>query len=284
MRSQNSKQLLTISILLSIFCSLVGCAAKTDLPPVFRVHWDLDSIGIVPPIDFGISDTAYASKMDSLNHFTTSLFFPSDLSDIKNISGEKKNFKLKNGLFFSSSRGEIGFRFFLITSSRSFIVAQIKNNRLYWSSEFNNGTIDWKQTYYDELGNLKRIEIASLQNDLDFDQGTGYYKDLYNTTFVDTVRYKQLSDIECIGKYDDAGLRQKISFRILNDSLAIRVQYQCTIKEEGNIKNNYKIGIWKYYDKTGKFITSKEYKINDKVDVRFPYCLYNKKEPCFCGE
>ncbi|PID68922.1 MAG: hypothetical protein CR968_00465 [Flavobacteriia bacterium] len=53
------------------------------------------------------------------------------------------------------------------------------------------------------------------------------------------------------------------------------------LREEGQVKNNYKYGAWKYYNKTGKLDSIKHYQLTDSVDVRFPYCLFNKKEPCY---
>jgi len=53
------------------------------------------------------------------------------------------------------------------------------------------------------------------------------------------------------------------------------------IKEEGKIKNNFKFGEWKYYNKQGTLDSLKTYTLNDSVDVRFPHCLFNKNEPCY---
>lgn len=53
------------------------------------------------------------------------------------------------------------------------------------------------------------------------------------------------------------------------------------LKEEGEVKNNFKIGEWKYYDKNGKFTKTKIYSLKDSVDVRFPHCIFNKNEPCY---
>jgi len=52
------------------------------------------------------------------------------------------------------------------------------------------------------------------------------------------------------------------------------------LKEEGEVKNNLKFGEWKYYNKNGSIESMKIYTLKDSVDVRFPYCLFNKKEPC----
>ncbi|NRS90839.1 hypothetical protein HNQ02_003786 [Flavobacterium sp. 7E] len=54
------------------------------------------------------------------------------------------------------------------------------------------------------------------------------------------------------------------------------------VKENGEVKNNYKFGEWKYYNKSGVIDSTKIYTLKDSIDVRFPYCIFNKKEPCFC--
>jgi hypothetical protein len=55
-------------------------------------------------------------------------------------------------------------------------------------------------------------------------------------------------------------------------------------KEEGEVKNNFKYGEWKYYNKSGVIDSTKTYTLKDSVDIRFPHCIFNKKEPCFCGK
>ena len=50
------------------------------------------------------------------------------------------------------------------------------------------------------------------------------------------------------------------------------------IKEEGEIEHNYKVGQWKYYNQEGTIDSVKTYSINDSIDIRFPHCLFNKKE------
>ena len=54
-----------------------------------------------------------------------------------------------------------------------------------------------------------------------------------------------------------------------------------TLKEEGEVRNNFKFGEWKYYNKEGKIDSTKIYTLKDSVDVRFPHCIFNKKEPCY---
>lgn len=54
-----------------------------------------------------------------------------------------------------------------------------------------------------------------------------------------------------------------------------------SLKEEGEVKNNFKFGEWKYYTKKGKIHSVKTYTLKDSVDVRFPHCIFNKNEPCY---
>lgn len=54
-----------------------------------------------------------------------------------------------------------------------------------------------------------------------------------------------------------------------------------TLKEEGILKNNFKFGEWKYYNKNGEIDSIKTYSIRDSVDIRFPHCIFNKNEPCY---
>lgn len=56
------------------------------------------------------------------------------------------------------------------------------------------------------------------------------------------------------------------------------------LKEEGKVKHNYKNGKWKYYTESGALDWEVMYTIKDSVDVRFPHCLLNKKEPCLKKE
>ncbi|MFD2562897.1 hypothetical protein [Aquimarina rubra] len=53
------------------------------------------------------------------------------------------------------------------------------------------------------------------------------------------------------------------------------------LRGEGKVKNNYKEGEWKYYNVYGNEDSTKTYTLNDAVDVRYPHCFFNKKEPCY---
>ena len=54
-----------------------------------------------------------------------------------------------------------------------------------------------------------------------------------------------------------------------------------TIREEGQVTRHYKTGEWKYYNKSGGIDSIKTYTVRDSVDVRFPYCLFNKTDRCW---
>ncbi|KGN82326.1 hypothetical protein HW49_02085 [Porphyromonadaceae bacterium COT-184 OH4590] len=54
-----------------------------------------------------------------------------------------------------------------------------------------------------------------------------------------------------------------------------------TLREEGQVTRHYKTGEWKYYNKSGGIDSIKTYTIKDSVDVRFPYCLFNKIDRCW---
>ena len=54
-----------------------------------------------------------------------------------------------------------------------------------------------------------------------------------------------------------------------------------TIREEGQVTRHYKTGEWKYYNKRGGIDSIKTYTVRDSVDVRFPYCLFNKIDRCW---
>lgn len=54
---------------------------------------------------------------------------------------------------------------------------------------------------------------------------------------------------------------------------------QNRLREEGGVKNNCKIGLWTYYNLSGTVDSTKTYTLKDAVDLRFPFNLYNTKEP-----
>jgi hypothetical protein len=95
---------------------------------------------------------------------------------------------------------------------------------------------------YDKEGNLGGIFFADEEK-LKFIKGTGHYIEYYTPVFnVQSRKYEPL-----------------------------------IIKGEGEIKNNFKYGEWKYYNKSGAIDSTKTYTLKDLIDVRFPHCIFNKK-------
>lgn len=121
----------------------------------------------------------------------------------------------------------------------------IKNGKpvnSYYEKKHNN--MDWRLINYDELGRLHGVFIVA-DYQTQFVRGNGYWKNYY---------YQD---------YDN-----------LNDARFV-------LKEEGEVKHNFKFGEWKYYNKEGKIDSIKTYILKDSVDVRFPHCIFNKNEPCY---
>ncbi|KFF01740.1 hypothetical protein [Chryseobacterium luteum] len=100
-----------------------------------------------------------------------------------------------------------------------------------------------KSYFYDKKGNVKRI--SEVENELL--EGNGHYIDYYYP------ENKKNSGV-----------------------VTIPIK-----KAEGEVRNNLKFGEWKYYNKEGKMDSIKTYALKDSIDVRFPYCIFNKNEPCY---
>lgn len=99
-----------------------------------------------------------------------------------------------------------------------------------------------KTYFYDKNGNVERI--SEVENELP--NGTGHFM-CYSYPKNSKSGYRTKPIINC----------------------------------EGEIKNNFKSGEWKYYNKEGIVEKTKTYNLIDSVDVRFPNCIFNKTEPCY---
>ncbi|KUJ59233.1 hypothetical protein AR687_24255 [Flavobacteriaceae bacterium CRH] len=102
------------------------------------------------------------------------------------------------------------------------------------------------------------------------------YSDLYTKQGNDTTKYIKLDYTHYpLKKYffSGSGFWKMYHYEHINPSYILEHN-----KEEGEIKNNFKYGEWKYYNKGGVIDSTKTYTLKDSVDVRFPHCIFNKKE------
>jgi len=118
----------------------------------------------------------------------------------------------------------------------------------------------------------------------------GYPNGIYSVRVLKSESFFTLKKINYTNKH----LSGELIINNLKDSLLYKTIFkkgtdywkdyyykESKIREEGNVKNNYKIGLWKYYNLSGKIDSTKTYTLKDAVDVRYPYCFFNKNEPCY---
>lgn len=98
--------------------------------------------------------------------------------------------------------------------------------------------------YDDSGGSMPRNSLSDI-----FKKGYGDWREYYFVDYFNNKKYEKNEDI--------------------------------VLKEKGQVKNNFKYGKWEYYNKEGKIDSTKTYKLQDSVDVRFPQCIFNKNEPCY---
>lgn len=110
--------------------------------------------------------------------------------------------------------------------------------------EKNGENMDWKLIRYNENGCLDGIFIVA-NYETKFKNGNGIWKNYY---FKENKNPNETTFM---------------------------------LKEEGEVRNNFKFREWKYYNKEGKLDSTKTYNLKDSVDVRFPHCIFNKNEPCY---
>ncbi|MDR3059436.1 MAG: hypothetical protein LBU84_15035 [Prevotella sp.] len=203
------------------------------------------------------------------------------------LTEAKNQFYVRNGVLYNSAINK---------QYTTFAIAFFAQNSIETMIYFRNGKIEhtyfvfWKQMAYDENGNLTYI-TTTLQDDhiMRFSKGNGYYRDFQKFTKKDTLTYGDTISRNnlLVFEYFNAEINgsqhlydHHISSEIISDSTVLRIQTDVYLKEEGQIEDNYKVGTWKYYNK-GKLDHVTTYRKKDKVDVRFPYCLFNRTEPCY---
>ena len=64
---------------------------------------------------------------------------------------------------------------------------------------------------------------------------------------------------------------------VLDSDSSLEVNFTTKIKSKGRLKNNFKVGRWKYYDPRGRLIRRERFRLRDSVDIRFPYSVIPKK-------
>ena len=65
--------------------------------------------------------------------------------------------------------------------------------------------------------------------------------------------------------------------RVLDLGTFLVANFTTKIKSKGRLKNNFKVGRWKYYDPRGRLIRRERFRLRDSVDIRFPYSVIPKK-------
>ena len=160
-------------------------------------------------------------------------------STYKSIEKVKNEYFLKNGLLMNSKGIVNNLKiFFKNKNTYEFITINKGLPILRHEIQIDGAPIPTTlQILYDDKGNIKEY----FKNKLKFEKGSGMLKIFYYPVWNDNLQ-----------KLNESG-----------------------IKEEGEIKNNFKIGNWKYYNENGDLIKSINYIFKDSVDVRFPNCLFN---------
>lgn len=64
---------------------------------------------------------------------------------------------------------------------------------------------------------------------------------------------------------------------VLDWDSSLEVNFTTKIKSKGRLKNNFKVGRWKYYDPHGRLVRTERFRLRDSVDIRFPYSVIPKK-------
>lgn len=207
---------------------------------------------ITPPIlekiTVEISDPR--NPCDSILHWCTNNIYYRKIDDtlfknnVENISMILKKYSIKNGRLYFKEKllDKVCINFYIENDfSKSIIVNKGIPDMNY------HYRISYVPSYIfsDNGGFVPMYHHLNI-----FKTGHGYWKEYY------LVDYYKNRDFENIEK-------------------------KALIKEEGEVRHNFKFGEWKYYNREGKIDSVKTYTLKDSVDVRFPHCIFNKNEPCY---
>lgn len=145
----------------------------------------------------------------------------------------------------------------------------INNGQLY---ERNKGIVNKTNINY------KIDESTSLSIIIDRGKPLSHYyytiKEIYPQCSQDDTRQFLKNHLKVFK--EGKGEWQDFYFKIYKNNYIER-----PLKERGEVKDNFKYREWSYYSAEGGIDSTKVYTVNDSIDVRFPHCLFNKKEPCY---
>jgi hypothetical protein len=175
---------------------------------------------------------------------TSQVYSKEDMITIEEV---KQNYFLKKGRLYNKNKEVVsGVKILLRLnefSGENVSILKGKPNKEY--CDWTNGVMCKRQFLYNDKGNLHGYFSTGNNYNVTFNQGDGYLKDFYyNINIIDSTN-------------------------------------ELPLKEEGKVKNNLKQGKWIYYNRNQKIDSVKAYSRKDSVDVRFPHCLFNKKELCY---
>jgi hypothetical protein len=209
------------------------------------------------PVSISISKPEYKSacgdsgnkfkKTDSWyndNNMTTIINY--DIKHSKSLEVVKKQYNMKSGiLYYKKNKIDSLQIFYRSNEDIDYIVYIIKGKLTGYTINVNNNPRP--SIYSVSYNNEGDIRYDFIKQNVFLLKGNGILKNYY------------------YGKWN--GKTQDYSKEIL--------------KEEGEVKNNFKFGEWRYYNRKGEIDSTKTYTLKDSVDVRFPHCIFNKKEPCY---
>ncbi|MFD1606061.1 hypothetical protein ACFSJW_19170 [Flavobacterium artemisiae] len=230
-----------ILIVIIAFLILSGIAQEKNIPQ------KLVSISISKPNKpaCGDSGTKFRKTDNWYNDKNKATIINYDFKHSKSLEVVKKLYTMKNGvLYYKKNKIDSLQIFYRLNEEIDYVIYIIKGKATGYTINVNNNP---RPSMYSVSSNAQGdVRYDFITQNVLLLQGNGILKNYY------------------YGEWN--GKTQNYSKEIL--------------KSEGEIKNNFKFGEWKYYNKEGKIDSTKIYTLKDSVDVRFPYCIFNKIEPC----
>ena len=168
-----------------------------------------------------------------------------DFKNSKSLEVVKQQYSMKNGLLYLKKNKIDSLQiYYRLNKETDYIINIIGGKPTGYIVNVNNNP---RPSMYSVSYNNDDLKYSFIEKNIFLPKGNGTLKNFYYS------------------KWD--GKNQKFSKEIL--------------KEEGEVKNNFKFGKWKYYSKEGKIDSIKTYTLEDSIDVRFPHCIFNKVDSCY---